>query len=95
VLVRDLGLQPGNRLLIRSPNNPTMVAVYLAALKAGAVVVATMPMLRARELAYMIDKARISHAVCDARLADDLEKARDERQPEAHRLFRHRIDGRS
>jgi 2-aminobenzoate-CoA ligase len=75
VLVRDLGLVPGNRLLIRSPNNPTMVAVYLAALKAGAVVVATMPMLRARELSYMIDKARISHAVCDARLADDLEKA--------------------
>jgi len=76
VLVRDLGLVPGNRLLLRAPNNPIMVAVYLAALKAGAVVVATMPMLRPRELAYMIDKANISHAVCDARLADDLEKAR-------------------
>jgi 2-aminobenzoate-CoA ligase len=76
VLTGHLGLKPGNRLLIRSPNNPMMVAVYLAALKAGAVVVATMPMLRARELAFMIDKAEISHAVCDARLADDLDKAR-------------------
>jgi 2-aminobenzoate-CoA ligase len=76
VLVRDLGLQPGNRLLLRAPNSPVMVAVYLAALKAGAVIVATMPMLRPRELAYMIDKARISHAVCDARLAEDLEKVR-------------------
>ena len=76
VLVSDLGLKPGNRLLLRAPNSPMMVAIYLAALKAGAVVVATMPMLRARELSYMIDKARISHAVCDARLAEDLEKAR-------------------
>jgi 2-aminobenzoate-CoA ligase len=76
VLVRDLGLEPGNRLLLRAPNSPDMVAVYLAALKAGAVVVATMPMLRRRELAYIIDKARISHAMCDARLAEDLEKAR-------------------
>jgi 2-aminobenzoate-CoA ligase len=76
VLVRDLGLEPGNRLLLRAPNSPVMVAIYLAALKAGAVVVATMPMLRPRELAYVIDKARISHAMCDARLAEDLEKAR-------------------
>ncbi|MFW6077186.1 MAG: benzoate-CoA ligase family protein [Hyphomicrobiales bacterium] len=76
VLVGDLGLQPGNRLLLRAPNSPMMVAVYLAALKVGAVVVATMPMLRPRELAFMIDKARVSHAVCDARLADDLDKAR-------------------
>jgi 2-aminobenzoate-CoA ligase len=76
VLVRDFGLQPGNRVLLRAPNSPVMVAVYLAALKAGAVVVATMPLLRPRELSFVIDKARVSHAVCDARLAEDLEKAR-------------------
>ena len=84
VLVHDLGLQPGNRLLLRAPNSPMMVAIYLAALKAGAVVVATMPLLRARELAYIIDKARISHAVCDARLVEDLEKARASSQGLKH-----------
>jgi 2-aminobenzoate-CoA ligase len=87
VLVRDLGLEPGNRLLLRAPNNPMMVAVYLAALKAGAVVVATMPMLRPRELTYMIDKARISHAVCDARLAEDLEKARGASESLKHIVY--------
>ena len=63
-LVEDYGLQPGNRVLIRSANNPAMVACWLAATKAGAVVVNTMPMLRAGELAKIIDKAQISHALC-------------------------------
>ncbi|MEJ1156999.1 benzoate-CoA ligase family protein [Prosthecomicrobium sp. N25] len=76
VLARDLGLVPGNRVLLRAANTPMMVAVYLAVLKAGGVVVATMPLLRARELAVIIGKARISHALCDARLLDELDKAR-------------------
>lgn len=76
VLVRDLGLVPGDRVLLRSANNPMMVASYLAALKAGAVVVATMPLLRAKELAFMIEKARVRLAICDARLLPDLEAAR-------------------
>jgi 2-aminobenzoate-CoA ligase len=49
-LVEDYGVKPGNRVLIRSANNPAMVACWLAATKAGAVVVNTMPMLRAGEL---------------------------------------------
>lgn len=75
VLVRDFGLVPGNRVLLRSANNPMMVASYLAALKAGAVVVATMPLLRAKELAFMIEKAQVRLAICDARLLPDLETA--------------------
>lgn len=75
VLVRDAGLVPGDRVLLRSANNPMMVASYLAALKAGAVVVATMPLLRAKELAFMIEKARVRLAICDARLLPDLRTA--------------------
>lgn len=73
VLVEDLGVKPGNRVLIRSANNPAMVACWLAATKAGAVVVNTMPMLRAGELRAIVDKAQISHALCDTRLLDELE----------------------
>ena len=72
VLVEDLGVQPGNRVLIRSANNPAMVACWLAATKAGAVVVNTMPMLRASELAKYVEKAEISHALCDTRLMDEM-----------------------
>ncbi len=72
VLVQDYGVVPGNRVLIRSANNPAMVACWLAATKAGAVVVNTMPMLRAGELAQIVDKAEISHALCDTRLLEDL-----------------------
>ncbi len=71
-LVEDYGVQPGNRVLIRSANNPAMVACWLAATKAGAVVVNTMPMLRARELAKIVDKAEISIALCDTRLMDEI-----------------------
>ncbi len=71
-LVEDLGVKPGNRVLIRSANNPAMVACWLAATKAGAVVVNTMPMLRAGELAKYVEKAEISHALCDTRLMDEM-----------------------
>jgi 2-aminobenzoate-CoA ligase len=72
-LVEDFNLQPGNRVLIRSANNPAMVACWLAATKAGAVVVNTMPMLRAGELSKIVDKAQVSHALCDSRLTDELD----------------------
>ncbi len=75
VLVHKLGLIPGNRVLLRSANNAWMTAAYFAVLKAGGVVVATMPLLRARELGQMFRKARISHALCDARLVDEIHKA--------------------
>lgn len=71
-LVDDYGVKPGNRVLIRSANNPAMVACWLAATKAGAVVVNTMPMLRAGELSKIVDKAQITLALCDTRLMDEL-----------------------
>ena len=71
-LVEDFGLKPGNRVLIRSGNNPAMVAAWLAATKVGAVAVNTMPMLRAGELSKIVDKAQIGLALCDSRIADEL-----------------------
>jgi 2-aminobenzoate-CoA ligase len=76
VLVGKLGLVTGGRVLLRSANNPMMVATYLAVLKAGGIVVATMPLLRARELAYPIQKAEVALALCDGKLADEMEKAK-------------------
>ncbi|GHE20606.1 benzoate-CoA ligase family protein [Halomonas urumqiensis] len=72
-LVEELGVRPGNRVLIRSANNPAMVACWLAATKAGAVVVNTMPMLRASELAKVVDKAQVTLALCDTRLLEDMQ----------------------
>lgn len=72
VLVEDYGLKPGNRVLIRSANNPAMVACWLAATKAGAVVVNTMPMLRAGELGQIVDKAQVTLALCDTRLMEEM-----------------------
>ena len=76
VLTRDLGVVPGNRVLLRGPNSPMMVAAYFAVIKAGGVVVATMPLLRAKEIAFPVTKAEIRLALCDARLADEMEKTR-------------------
>lgn len=71
-LIEDYGVQPGNRVLIRSANNPAMVACWLGATKAGAVVVNTMPMIRAGELAKIVDKAEVKLALCDTRVTDEL-----------------------
>jgi 2-aminobenzoate-CoA ligase len=70
--VDDLGLVPGNRVLLRGTNNPWQVACWLAVLKAGGVVVSTMPLLRAGELRPVIDASLPSVAICDAGLADEL-----------------------
>jgi 2-aminobenzoate-CoA ligase len=71
-LVEDFGVKPGNRVLIRSGNNPAMVAAWLAVTKAGGVAVNTMPMLRAGELSKIVDKAQVGLALTDSRIADEL-----------------------
>jgi len=76
VLVRDMGLKAGNRVLLRGPNSPMMAACWFAVMKAGGVCVATMPLLRAKELTDIVNKAEVSHALCDRRLAAELEAAR-------------------
>ncbi len=76
VLVEDMGLITGNRVLLRSANNPMMVACWFAVLKAGGIAVATMPLLRARDLIPVITKAEISLGLCDVGLAEELETAK-------------------
>ena len=76
VLRDDLRLVPGNRVLLRGPNSPLMAACWFAVMKAGGIAVATMPLLRAKELVDIITKAEITHALCDARIVDELEAAR-------------------
>lgn len=78
VLRDELGLLPGNRVLLRGYNGLLLAACWLAVLKAGGVVVTSMPLLRARELRQMIVKARIDFALCDARLLDELMQARQQ-----------------
>jgi len=76
VLVDDLHIVPGNRVLLRGANSYGMAACWFAVIKAGGVAVATMALLRARELTDVIAKAQVTHALCDARLVDELEAAR-------------------
>jgi 2-aminobenzoate-CoA ligase len=79
VLVEDCGLVPGNRVLLRGGNSVAMALAWLAVVKAGGIAVATMPLLRARELGDIIEKAQPRIALCDARLLQELEVARQER----------------
>jgi len=75
VLVREMGLVPGNRVLLRAPNNPMLAACWFAVMKAGGIAVATMPLLRAKELKAIVEIGRVTHALCDAALADELHEA--------------------
>ena len=75
VLVEEVGLVPGNRVLLRGPNNPWLVAAWFGVVKAGGVAVTTMPLLRAGELHTMAEIGEVKHAICDHRFAEDLEAA--------------------
>ncbi|MBV8343686.1 MAG: AMP-binding protein [Candidatus Eremiobacteraeota bacterium] len=75
VLVDELALEPGNRVLLRAPNTPMLAACWFAVLKAGGVAVTTMPLYRAGELRFMMEKAQVKHALCDARLREELQRA--------------------
>jgi len=77
VLVNEMGLRSGNRVLLRGANNPMMAVCWFAVLKAGGIAVTTMPLLRARELTFILDKAKVEFALCDAALSGELEAARE------------------
>jgi 2-aminobenzoate-CoA ligase len=81
VLMEDLGIVPGNRVLLRAANSPMLFAAWLAVAKVGGVIVATMPLLRARELRAIVDKAHIELALCTPELIDDLATVRDAGSP--------------
>ncbi|MGH8177393.1 MAG: AMP-binding protein [Steroidobacter sp.] len=75
VLVEDLGLVPGNRVLLRGANTPMLIASWFGVLKAGGVAVTTMPMLRAFELSVIARKGKIDHVICEQRLCKEVEIA--------------------
>ena len=81
VLTEDLGLVPGNRVLLRGANSLTMAAGWLAIVKAGLVAVATMPLLRSRELQQIVDKARVQAALCEEALTEELSHCLDSSHP--------------
>ncbi|MCZ2441153.1 MAG: AMP-binding protein [Burkholderiales bacterium] len=76
VLVERMGMVSGNRVLLRGANTPMFAACWLGVMKAGGIAVGSMPLLRERELKAIIDKAQITHALCDARIAEALEAVR-------------------
>ena len=76
VLVQDMGLRTGERVLLHAPNNPMLVACWFGIVKAGGIVVATMPLLRARELVVIVEKAQVRHALFDHRLAVEIAETR-------------------
>jgi len=84
LLVDEHGLIPGNRVLLRGPNSYTMFAAWFGVLKAGGVVVATMPLLRPGEIATVIDRAQISHAIVDSRFIGDFRQAVDQTHSVKH-----------
>ena len=75
VLTDELGVVPGNRVLLRGPNNPWLVACWFGVLLAGGVAVATMPLLRSSELTTICDIAQVTLALCDDRFTDELAAA--------------------
>jgi 2-aminobenzoate-CoA ligase len=85
VLVGDLGLVPGNRVLLRGGNSIAMALAWLAVVKAGLIAVATMPLLRAKELGDIIEKSRPVVALCDGKLLDELRMAQ-QAHPVLHTL---------
>jgi len=84
LLVDERALIPGNRVLLRGPNSYTMFAAWLGVLKAGGVVVATMPLLRPGEIATVIERAQISHAIVDSRFIGDFRQAVDQTHSVKH-----------
>ncbi|HYD89852.1 MAG TPA: AMP-binding protein [Vitreimonas sp.] len=78
VLTHEFGLVPGNRVLIHSSNTRLSIAVWWGVFRAGGVAVGTMPMLRPHELAVILNKAHVSHAIVDSHRAEELEQARDD-----------------
>jgi 2-aminobenzoate-CoA ligase len=75
VLVDDMAIEPGNRVLLRAPNTPMLAACWFAVLKAGGIAVTTVPQYRAGELRFIMEKAHVKHVLCDSRLRDELDLA--------------------
>jgi len=75
VLVEDYGLEPGNRVLLRSGNNPMLAACWLAVLKVGGICVASMPLLKAEEILFVLERVKVRIALCELSLGEEMEVA--------------------
>lgn len=95
VLVQEMHLVSGNRVLLRGPNTPMLAACWFAVVKAGGIAVATMPMLRAKELRAILEIGEVSHALCDARLFDALQEAAPGTRLQQVRTFMNPADAHS
>ena len=93
VLVEDMGLVPGNRVLLHGPNSPELIACWFAILLAGGIVVATMPLLRAAELVQIVAKAQVTHALADTRIVAEVQQAQGA-QPVLREVLTFGPDGR-
>lgn len=78
LLVEEEKLVPGNRVFLRGPNSAMLFACWLGVLKAGGVVVATMPMLRPAEIATILERAQVSHAIVDSRYIGDFRQGAEQ-----------------
>ena len=87
VLVEDMGMVPGNRVLLRGTNTPMMAASFLAVIKAGGIAVPTMPLLRAKELSVIVEKAQVSHALCSYSLHEELASTVQDQATLQHVLY--------
>ncbi|MGF1550008.1 MAG: AMP-binding protein [Sphingomonadaceae bacterium] len=93
LLVEEEGLVPGNRVFLRGPNGATLFAAWLGILKAGGIVVATMPVLRGAEIAKLLNRAEISHAIVDDRGAEDFKTGAKQAGTLRSTLFYHGDEG--
>ena len=84
-LIHEMGLVPGNRVLLRGPNNPWLVASWFGVVKAGGVAVTTMPLLRTGELETIVEMGAVTMAICDHRFIEDLDAA----APYGFQIFRY------
>ncbi|MDQ7026353.1 MAG: AMP-binding protein [Anaerolineae bacterium] len=93
VLTEDLGLVSGNRVLLRGANHPMLAVTWFAVIKAGMIAVTTMPLLRAKELGEIIDKAQVQVVLCDSRFADEMQKTESDYLKQTLYYFTDAADG--
>ena len=92
VLTRDMGLVPGNRVLLRAPNNPMLAACWFGVIKAGGIAVGTMPLLRAKELKSIVEIGQVTHALCDVSLSDEMQMTANDSPILRHILYYNQQD---
>lgn len=76
--LRTLGLEAGERYLIRLPSRPEFYLAFLAGLKIGAIAVPTPQLLQARELRHIIKTAKVRLVITTEELVAPIRSIRNE-----------------